>query len=130
VHVPSLQPTLETSLLQASYTAEEVAQDRGHGKALRVVDEAKLQRLQELETLLAEYKSTNDKLSEELDALGGPLSRRGRTWEELVEDIERERASRFSLQQGKTKHLPFSAASNRSQWRSPRNSQYRGIYTS
>lgn len=49
---------------------------------------------------MIEYKSTIDALTGELDALGGTSRRRGYSWEELFETVERERASRLQLEQG------------------------------
>lgn len=68
-----------------------------------IVDEAKTQRIQQLETLLQEYKSTNDQLSTEIDALGGNSSTlgEGRSRQQLSHEIEKERLEKLAVQKGK-----------------------------
>ena len=68
-----------------------------------IVDEAKTQRIQQLETLLQEYKSTNDQLSTEIDALGGNSSTlgEGRSRQQLSLEIEKERLEKLAVQKGK-----------------------------
>ena len=68
-----------------------------------IVDEAKTQRIQQLETLLQEYKSTNDQLSTEIDALGGNSSTlgEGRSRQQLSLEIEKERSEKLAVQKGK-----------------------------
>ena len=68
-----------------------------------IVDEAKTQRIQQLETLLQEYKSTNDQLSTEIDALGGNSSTlgEGRSRQQLSLEIEKERLEKIAVQKGK-----------------------------
>ena len=67
-----------------------------------VLDETKTQRIHQLETLLQEYKSTNDQLSTEIDALGGSSSSlgEGRTRQELSLEIEKERLEKIAVQKG------------------------------
>ena len=69
-----------------------------------VLDETKTQRIHQLETLLQEYKSTNDQLSTEIDALGGNSSSlgEGRSRQELSLEIEKERLEKVAVQKGKT----------------------------
>ena len=68
-----------------------------------VLDETKTQRIHQLETLLQEYKSTNDQLSTEIDALGGVSSTlgEGRSRQELSHEIEKERMEKIAVQKGK-----------------------------
>ena len=68
-----------------------------------VLDETKTQRIYQLETLLQEYKSTNDQLSTEIDALGGSSSTlgEGRSRQELSLEIEKERLEKIAVQKGK-----------------------------
>lgn len=68
-----------------------------------VLDETKTQRIHQLETLLQEYKSTNDQLSTEIDALGGVSSTlgEGRSRQELSLEIEKERLEKVAVQKGK-----------------------------
>ena len=68
-----------------------------------VLDETKTQRIHQLETLLQEYKSTNDQLSTEIDALGGNSSSlgEGRSRQELSLEIEKERLEKVAVQKGK-----------------------------
>ena len=50
-----------------------------------ILDETKVQKIHQLEILLQEFKSTNDQLSIEIDALGGCSSSlgKGRSCQEL-----------------------------------------------
>jgi hypothetical protein len=74
----------------------------GRDRPVIEIDEAKSRRLKELESLLNEYKSRNDALMKDLDVLGqGSSFRRGRTWEELAEEAERERHAKQELQKGR-----------------------------
>ena len=68
-----------------------------------VLDEAKTQRIHQLETLLQEYKSTNDQLSTEIDALGGNSSSlgEGRSHQELSLEIKKEHLEKVAVQKGK-----------------------------
>ena len=68
-----------------------------------VLDDTKTQRIHQLETLLQEYKSTNDQLSTEIDALGGVSSTlgEGRSRQELSHEIEKERMEKIAVQKGK-----------------------------
>lgn len=68
-----------------------------------VLDETKTERIHQLETLLQEYKSTNDQLSTEIDALGGSSSTlgEGRSRQDLSLEIEKERLEKVALQKGK-----------------------------
>ena len=66
-----------------------------------VLDETKTQRIQQLETLLQEYKSTNDHLATEIDTRGGSLSTL-RSRQELSLEIEKERLEKIAVQKGKT----------------------------
>ena len=74
-----------------------------------IVDEAKTQRIQQLETLLQEYKSTNDQLSTEIDALGGNSSTlgEGRSRQQLSLEIEKERLEKLAVRKGKGHFLYF-----------------------
>lgn len=60
--------------------------------------------MQQLETLLAEYKATIDELTKELDDLGAGGLGGGRTWKELAEEAEREKTTRVNLEQSES-HL-------------------------
>ena len=75
-----------------------------------VLDESKTQRIHQLETLLQEYKSTNDQLSTEIDALGGSSSSlgEGRSRQELSLEIEKERLEKIAVQKGKCHFLDIS----------------------
>jgi hypothetical protein len=71
-------------IAQASFTAEGIAQNPNVS-----VDETNDQRLRELETLLSEYKSTNDTLMKELDLIKGDSStERGLRRKGSSEDIQ------------------------------------------
>ncbi|KAF9650450.1 MAD-domain-containing protein [Thelephora ganbajun] len=77
----------EVSFLQAmltSYSAEDT------GRNSTTVDQAKEQRLTDLEKLLSEYKSSIKELEAELDAIGGNASSlgSGKTREQLQSQIE------------------------------------------
>ena len=67
-----------------------------------IIDETKTQRIQQLETLLQEYKSTNDQLSSEIDALGGSSSTlgEGKSRHQLSIEIEKERLEKLAVQKG------------------------------
>jgi len=63
------------------------------------VDEAKVQRIQQLEVLLRDYKTTNDELVKEMEELGinpgdGPMN------QAISEQLETERNEKIALQQG------------------------------
>ena len=81
------------TVLQASFNAEEE-----HGED-SVFDTAKSERIRQLETLLEEYKSTNEQLQKELDALGGESSKL-ESRQILSEEIEKERLEKSVLQKG------------------------------
>ncbi|KAF4622647.1 hypothetical protein D9613_009046 [Agrocybe pediades] len=121
----------EVSFLQAlvaSYNAEEAhlasSSSQEQGQA-HVIDEAKNTRIQQLETLLKDYKETNEKLWEEVDALGGKAALQGRQGNEgsaegegegaqgdrkvkVIEELEKERKERKELEERKPPlpHLP------------------------
>ncbi|PPQ94910.1 hypothetical protein CVT25_004396 [Psilocybe cyanescens] len=62
-------------------------------------DETKDQRINQLETLLQEYKSINEQLGESLDALGGkPSSVNLAQSEKISAELEKERLEKASLQ--------------------------------
>ncbi|CAA7263882.1 unnamed protein product [Cyclocybe aegerita] len=87
----------EVSFLQtllASYNAEEAHLDEVH------TDEAKVQRIQQLEALLLDYKATNEQLAKEIDALGGSTSAldHGHNRQELAAEVEKERLEKVALQ--------------------------------
>ncbi|KAF9562386.1 hypothetical protein CPC08DRAFT_749502 [Agrocybe pediades] len=112
----------EVSFLQAlvaSYNAEEAhlssSSSQEQGQA-HVIDEAKNTRIQQLETLLKNYKETNEKLWEEVDALGGKAALQGRQGKEggngdadageegdakvkVMEELEKERKERKDLEE-------------------------------
>lgn len=68
-----------------------------------VLDDTKTQRIHQLEIVLQEYKSTNDQLSTEIDALGGSSSSlgEGRSRQDLSLEIEKERLEKMAVQKGK-----------------------------
>lgn len=68
-----------------------------------ILDETKTQRIHQLEAILQDYKSTNDQLSTEIDALGGSSSSlgEGRSRQDLSLEIEKERTEKMAVQKGK-----------------------------
>jgi len=66
------------------------------------------QRIQQLETLLQEYKHTNEALTAEIDALVGdsPSLGHGRTHKALLFEIGEVRRQKLSAQQGKSVIAP------------------------
>jgi len=89
--------------IQASFTAEETSQDRIDSDTIPLLNSIEAQRVQQLETLLVEYKATVDSLTKEMAAIGGgdPLSLgSGRSRKELVEEAEMERAAKVEIQKG------------------------------
>ncbi|RDB18933.1 Spindle assembly checkpoint component mad1 [Hypsizygus marmoreus] len=80
--------------LVASFTAEEANEEHA------VVDDAKAQRVHQLESLLQEYKDANLQLTQEIDALGGDAASlgHGRTRQELSAEVEQEQQQRLELQ--------------------------------
>ncbi|OCH91982.1 MAD-domain-containing protein [Obba rivulosa] len=87
----------EVGFLQAmlaSYTAEESAQDGSK------VDEASLQRIQQLEALLVDYKATIEQLEKELEDIGGDPAALGniRSREDLMQELQREKAANADAQ--------------------------------
>lgn len=77
---------------QASFNAED------HMEGVHN-DETKDQRINQLETLLQEYKSINEQLGESLDALGGkPSSVNLAQSEKISAELEKERLEKASLQ--------------------------------
>jgi mitotic spindle assembly checkpoint protein MAD1 len=89
--------------VQASFTAEEITQDRIDADTAPLLNSAEAQRVQQLETLLAEYKVTIDGLTKEMDAIGGGDPRSlgsGRNRKELAEEAEREKAAKVKIQKG------------------------------
>ncbi len=85
--------------LLASYDAEAEAEVSDKDK----VDQVKVQRIQQLETLLLEYKAILGGLEKQLEGFGGGSSMPGscRNRQELSEEVEKERSERMSLQSGK-----------------------------
>lgn len=57
-----------------------------------------MERIRQLETVLLEYKETNTRLIQEVDALGGGLDLGGRS--ELSAEVEKERLEKLALQKG------------------------------
>ncbi|KAJ3497243.1 hypothetical protein NLJ89_g10374 [Agrocybe chaxingu] len=87
----------EVSFLQtllASYNAEEAHLDEVH------IDEAKVQRIQQLEALLLDYKATNEQLAKEIHDPGGSASapNKGYNRQELAAEVEKERVEKAALQ--------------------------------
>ncbi|TFK71183.1 hypothetical protein BDN72DRAFT_818002 [Pluteus cervinus] len=85
--------------LVASYNTEEQLQ--AEPTATLTSSAASLQRIQQLETLVSEYKDANEKLSAEIDVLGAdPQSSlgNGRSREALVKLIEEERKAKEDLE--------------------------------
>jgi mitotic spindle assembly checkpoint protein MAD1 len=100
---PLLLLTLFIQFIQASFTAEETSQDRIDSDTTPLLNSIEAQRIQQLETLLAEYKATVDSLTKEMAAIGGgdPLSLgSGRSRKELAEEAEMERAAKVEIQKG------------------------------
>jgi mitotic spindle assembly checkpoint protein MAD1 len=87
---------LAVYVLQASFNAEEANRDGA------VPDTSKAQRIQQLETLLQEFKDTNAQLSKEIDALGGDSTSlgqgQGRNREALSLEIEQAQQIKAELQ--------------------------------
>lgn len=81
---------------QASYSAED------SGKTSTTVEQAKDQRLTDLENLLSEYKHTMKELASELDAIGGRSGSlgSGKTREQLQSEIEESKARVETLENG------------------------------
>jgi len=67
------------------------------------IDEAKTTRIQQLETLLQDYKETNEKLWEEVDSLGGKpaLGASVNDAEVISAELEKERQEKQALQESK-----------------------------
>jgi hypothetical protein len=84
------------ALPKASFTAEEASQEGMN------VDEAKNERVQELEALLQEYKSTNFQLTREIDALGGDSVSvgHGPTRQTLSAEVELQRVAKLDVERG------------------------------
>ncbi|EMD36007.1 hypothetical protein CERSUDRAFT_85121 [Gelatoporia subvermispora B] len=87
----------EVSFLQAmlaSYTAEESAKEGSK------VDEASIERIQQLEGLLADYKAIVDQLEKELEDIGGDPAALGnlRSREDLMQELENEKAASAETQ--------------------------------
>ena len=106
-----IRPLFLLSLLnqpiQASFTAEETSQDRIDSDTTPLLNSIEARRVQQLETLLTEYKATVDSLTKEMAAIGGgdPLSLgSGRSRKELAEEAEMERAAKVGIQKGT---IPF-----------------------
>jgi len=85
--------------LLASYDAEAEAEVSDGDK----VDQVKVQRIHQLETLLLEYKAALGGLEMQLEGLGGSSSILGssRSRQQLSEEVEKERSERMTLQKGK-----------------------------
>jgi mitotic spindle assembly checkpoint protein MAD1 len=81
---------------QTSYTAEDA------DKHSATIDQAKVQRLMDLENLLSEYKSGMKELESELDAIGGSSSSlgSGKTREQLRSEIEESNSKIEALTNG------------------------------
>jgi mitotic spindle assembly checkpoint protein MAD1 len=91
------------SMVQASFTAEESSQDRIDVDKTPVLNSVEAQRVQQLETLLAEYKATVDGLTREMDAIGGGDPRSlgsGRSRKVLAEEAEMAKAAKAEIQKG------------------------------
>lgn len=84
------------TLPQTSYSAED------SGKSSTTVDQAKEQRLTDLESLLSEYKSSIGRLEAELDAIGGSSSSlgSGKTREQLQSEIKESNSKIEALETG------------------------------
>ena len=78
--------------LVASFDAEESV-------AASELDEARLQRIQNLEEVVEKLKADNDQLEQEVLTLGGGM-RHGTSWTELTRSFEEEQARRKVLEQG------------------------------
>ncbi|KDR71884.1 hypothetical protein GALMADRAFT_143649 [Galerina marginata CBS 339.88] len=80
--------------LVASFNAEEAHIEGSH------IDEAKTQRIHQLETLLQEYKSTNEKLGHDLDAIAGKSVSfgPGQSSQTLSAELEKERLEKAAMQ--------------------------------
>ena len=91
--------------LLASYDAEAEAEVSDGDK----VDQVKVQRIHQLETLLLEYKAILRGLEMQLEGLGGGSSIPGssRSRQQLSEEVEKERSERMTLQKGKHLHMSF-----------------------
>jgi mitotic spindle assembly checkpoint protein MAD1 len=90
-------------ILQASFTAEESTQDRVDVDSTPLLNSVEAQRVQQLETMLTEYKVTIDGLTREMDAIGGGDPRSlgsGRSRKQLAEEAEMERAAKIESQKG------------------------------
>lgn len=81
---------------QTSYSAE------GPGQSSTTVDQAREQRLMDLESLLSEYKSNIEGLESELDAIGGSPGSlgSGKTREQLQSEIDESNAKIGTLENG------------------------------
>lgn len=81
---------------QASFTAEEASQDGIN------VEEATQSRVEHLEALVADYRSTIEQMEKEIEDLGGDPSSLGgaRPRQELLEELEREKAAKAQAEQG------------------------------
>jgi mitotic spindle assembly checkpoint protein MAD1 len=82
--------------LQASFNAEEANREGA------VLDTSKIQRIQQLETLLQEFKDANAQLMKEVDALGGQSVTlgRGKSREALSAEIEEAQQAKLEMQKG------------------------------
>lgn len=90
-------------MVQASFTAEESSQDRIDVDTMPLLNSVEAQRVQQLESLLVEYKTTMDGLTKELDAIGGgdPSSLgSGRSRKDLADEAEMARASKAEVEKG------------------------------
>jgi mitotic spindle assembly checkpoint protein MAD1 len=83
-------------VLQASFNAEEANREGA------VLDTSKIQRIQQLETLLQEFKDANTQLMKEVDALGGQSVTlgRGKSREALSAEIEEAQQAKLEMQKG------------------------------
>lgn len=91
-------------VLQASFNAE--ANREG-----AVLDLSKAQRIEQLETLLQEFKDTNAQLTKEIDALGGDSASlgqgHGRSREALSIEIEQAQQVKLDLQKCTVQYLTY-----------------------
>lgn len=65
------------------------------------VEETASQRIQELEALIGEYRSTVKKLEKDTEGLGGdPGAIGGRGLQQLQEELEKEKAAKLGTEKG------------------------------
>ncbi|KAH6879726.1 hypothetical protein BKA70DRAFT_1391416 [Coprinopsis sp. MPI-PUGE-AT-0042] len=88
----------------ASFKAEEAYGDN----ATPAVDQVKVDKMEELEALLAEYKNVNDQLSNDLEALEGPIEKKAlrQTISEHEQEIQAQATKIDELEQALRRHVP------------------------